>query len=142
MNMLKKLIELTKYDLLDRNVWEHWNENNIEFVKPSDQTEIYEKSNIGHIVLTDFVLNNNTNLLGFCSPQDTSGLEYIQPVIITDKGQIELWRDKEWSENEKKELLEKLGLTSKEVFPIVYKTRVKCDTKFYSGTIFDFNNGK
>jgi hypothetical protein len=140
--MKKQLIDLTSSDLLDRNVWEHWTENNIEFVRPVDKSEISEESNIGYIVLTDFTLNNRTKYLGFCSPQDTSGLDYIQPVIFTDFGQVEFWRNNDWTEDDKKKVLEKLGLDSRDIFPIVYKTRKKCDNKLYSGTIADFNKSK
>ncbi|MBI5914767.1 MAG: hypothetical protein HY842_05275 [Bacteroidetes bacterium] len=138
----KRLTALTQDDLLDKRVWEHWYEDNTEYVKQSDKEEIFEDSDIGHIVLTDFMLNNQTKHLGYCSPQDPSGIDYIQPTIFTDNGQVEFYNDIGWTSDNKRKALEKLRLDWQDVFPIVYKTRIKCDGEFYSGIIVDFNEGK
>jgi hypothetical protein len=139
--MTKRLTDLTSSDLLSGQVWEHWTKDNVEYVKPTDKTEITEVSNIGHIVLTEFTLNNMTKYFGFCSPQDTSGLDYIQPVIFTDNGQVAFYKDNEWTEDEKDKALEKFRLNWQAVFPVDYVTKIKCDNKLHSGRILDFNNG-
>jgi hypothetical protein len=136
---MKKLIDLTISDLIKFNVWETWIENETEYVKPSSDKEVLENSNIGHIVLTDFKLKNNKELLGFCAPQDPSGLDYIQPVIFSEKGQVEFWRDGGWTIEDKKVAFEKLGVKGLDLFPIHFKTKVKTNNEFYSGTIWDFN---
>ena len=138
----RRLTNLTKNDLLSNQVWEHWMVDNIEFVIPSDSKEIHENDNKGYIVLTVFNLNNGRELIGFCSPQDTSGLDYIQPIIFTDNGQVELWRDNDWNNDDKDRAFKKFGLTWKDIFPIRFKTKVKCDGEFYSGKIFDFNKNE
>lgn len=137
----KRLTDLVNTDLLHHHVWEHWLEDDIEYVAPTDKTEINEDSTKGHIVLTNFILNNGIKLTGFCSPQDTSGLDYIQPVMFTEKGQVELWKDSGWTMADKKTALKKIGLDLKDIFPIKYKALTKCDNKFYEGTLLDFNKG-
>lgn len=49
-------------------------------------------------------------LMGFCSPQDPSGIDYTQPVILAEKGQVALWRDSGWTEEDKEKELQKLEL--------------------------------
>lgn len=64
----KRLLDLTKNDLLENQVWEYWMADNIEFVKASDKTEVPADSNVTFIVVTDFVFNNKSKHVGFCSP--------------------------------------------------------------------------
>jgi hypothetical protein len=135
----KRLTELTISDLQNEPVWEHWYEEGIEYVRPTNKIEINEDDNIGLILLTDFTINNGQMFVGFCSPQDTSGLDYIQPVIIAANGQLGFWKYNDWTKEEKKEVLDKLGLEWQQVFPIHYKTRIQCNGKLYNGTIKDFN---
>jgi hypothetical protein len=135
----KRLLDLELRDLQNNHVWEHWTENGLEYVKPCDHPEIFENSDIGHIVLTVFTLHNMTKYFGFCSPQDLSGLDYIQPTIFTDKGQVTFWKDNGWTKEEKDKEMKKLGHEKDEVFPIDYTTKIKCDGEFYKGKIKNFN---
>ena len=138
----KRLIDLTTEDLLENPVWEYWMAENVEYVRASGKTEITEDSNATHIVVTDFIFNNKSKHLGFCSPKDQGSLDDIQPVVITVKGHVEFFRENDWTENEKGKALTKLGFEWKDVFPLVYTTRVKFDRKFYTGTLQDFNEGQ
>ncbi len=135
----KRLIDLTKEDLLENQVWEYWMAGNIEYVRASGKTEVTEDSNATHIVVTDFIFNNKTKHLGFCSPQEPGGLDRIQPVVLTPRGQVEFYKENEWAECEKTRAFVKLGFDVKDVFPLTYTTRVKFDRKLYSGTLSDFN---
>ena len=93
----KQLKDLTTKDFLERQVWEHWTIKDTEYVRPSDKNQIIETDNVGHIVLTDFTLSNGIKMIGFCSPQDTSGLDYIQPTILTEKGQFKIFKNNDWT---------------------------------------------
>ena len=135
----KRLIDITENDLLDKPVWEHWVEIENEFARPTDKREISELGPDTYIVLTKFKLANGTELKGFCSPQDTSGLDYTQPVILTEKGQLRFWRDDDWTAQEQEKELKKIGLNRQEVFPVEFETMVMCDKEFYKGKIADFN---
>ncbi len=138
----KKLAELTKNDLLENEVWEYWMADNIEYVGASDKTEVIEDSNVTYIVVTDFVFNNRSKHIGFCSPQEGGDIELIQPVIITSKGQVELYKETDWTEDEKNKAFAKLGTNGSAVFPIAYMTRVKWNREIFHGVLIDFNEGK
>jgi hypothetical protein len=138
----KRLLDLLKADLLENQVWEYWMADNIEYVRASDKTEVNENSNITHIVLTDFFFNNKTKHVGFCSPHDSGELDYIQPVVFFDKGQVEFYKESDWTETEKNKALLKLGLNWNDVFPVLYKSRVKCDRKILAGVLKNFNEAE
>jgi len=59
--------------------------------------------------------------------------------VLLGKGQVEFYKENDWTENEKAKALLKLGLNFHDVFPVVYTTRVKCDRKIYSGILNNFN---
>ena len=138
----KRLTDLIEKDLINYPVWKHWTENDIELVSTSSDRQLTENSTEGHIVLTEFVLNNGNKLNGFCSPQDTSGLDYVQPVLFTPNGHVNLYQDTGWDNNSEQAALKQIGLTKNQVFPIKFQTKVKCDNEFYSGTKLDFNRNK
>jgi len=138
----KRLLDLTKNDLLENQVWEYWMADNIEFVKASDRTEVPADSNVTFIVVTDFVFNNKSKHIGFCSPHEELDLDNIQPVVITAKGQVEFYKENDWTEGEKNKALVKLGLEWKDVFPVTYTTRVKCNRELHSGILVNFNEVK
>jgi len=138
----KRLLDLTKSDLLENQVWEYWMADNIEYVRASDKTEVNENSNIIHIVLTDFYFNNKTKHVGFCSPHESGDLEMIQPVVFFEKGQVEFYKENEWSENEKNKALSKLGLVWHDVFPVLFQTRIKSDRKLLGGVLKNFNEAE
>lgn len=135
----KRLQALSKSDLLENHVWEYYMADNIEYVRSSDKTELNEGSNNTYIVLTDFYFNNKTKHIGFCSPNESNGLDCIQPVVLFDKGQVEFYKENDWSETEKNKALSKLGLDWDDVFPILYKSRVKYDRNILMGVLKNFN---
>jgi hypothetical protein len=137
----KRLTEISKIDLLQIPVWEYWMENEIEFISPTDAREIKEMSPKTYIVLTNFKLANGIELIGFCSPQDKSGLDYTQPVILTENGLFVFWRNNDWTIAEKEKELKKIGLRWNEIFPVEFETIVMCDNEFYKSKILDFNTG-
>jgi len=138
----KRLLDLTKNDLLENQVWEYWMADNIEFVKASDKTEVPADSNVTFIVVTDFIFNNKSKHVGFCSPQEEVDLDHIQPVVISTKGQVEFYKENDWTEGEKNKALIKLGLEWKDVFPVTYTTRVKCNRELHTGILMNFNEVK
>jgi hypothetical protein len=138
----KRLLDLTKDDLLENHVWEYWMADNVEYVRASDKTEVTDDNNCTYIVVTDFIFNNRTKHIGFCSPQESGDLDHIQPVIITSKGQVEFYKENDWTEDEKNKALLRFGLNWQDIFPVSYSTRVKCNREFYSGTLPDFNENK
>ena len=70
----KTLNSLTLDDLTRQPCWKHFMVGDLEFVSPADAQEVSENDIDNHIVLTQFILQDKTECLGFCSPKDTSGL--------------------------------------------------------------------
>jgi hypothetical protein len=81
-------------------------------------------------------------MTGFCSPQETSELDYVQPVIFTRNGQVNLYQDNGWDNNAEQTALKQIGLTKDQFFPIKFQTKVKCDNQFYSWIVIDLNKDK
>jgi hypothetical protein len=136
-----KLEDLKEDDLLENHVWKYFMVENIEYIQKTNRTEIFENSEDSYIVLTEFHFKNGKKYNGYCSPQDTSGIDYIQPVVFTEKGQFTFYKE-DWSEKEKTEALSFLELNFTEIFPVQYETKIMCDGKFYNGDITDFNIGR
>ena len=140
MSNKKPLINLTLEDLTKHPCWKYFMSYNIEFALPVDKEEISETESDNYIVLTEFILHDKTKYFGFSSPQDTSGLDYIQPVIITSSGHLPLYFD----------ILENINLSDltgkiinksiDKIFPLSFITRIKCDKKYYEGRVENFNS--
>ena len=134
-----KIKNLSVSDLLKWPVWRYWTTGEMEFVQSETIQEITEISDNCYIVLTEFILNNKIKFIGFCSPQDFSGLDYIQPVILTKVGQVNLYKELAFDEDDKLKDITKLGYTFEEVFPIYFHVKISCDGEFRSGKVADFN---
>jgi hypothetical protein len=106
-----------------------------EEVEPIDVFAIFEDSPETLIAATTFRLSTGHSLPGYCSPADPSGLDYIQPVIITPEGHVRLW----WDWNPGPEVLDRmvrrLGERPLEVFPISYRCLVPSDGQFLEGVV-------
>ena len=138
----KRLIDLAASDLIENEVWEYWMADNIEYVRASDKYELTEGSNVAYIVATDFVFKNGTKHIGYCTPCISGTLDAIQPVVLNKKGQVEFYRETEWTEDEKKKALAKFGYAGDAIFPATYKARIKYGRELLSGTLLDFNEAK
>ena len=137
--MRSNLQHISQSDIIKHPVWRHWYDDGMEYVEAQNKSAVSESSTSSYIVLTEFKLNNKTTLTGFCSPQDFSGLDYIQPVILIGDYHLPLFREGEWSDQEQLDALKKLGVTKGEAFPIIYRSKVSCDGIFKGGTLTDFN---
>ena len=136
---MKLLTDLINEDIINHPVWELRMIDNKEYVQPSSKTEISDNESIRYIVRTNFKLNCQTELLGFCSPQDPSGIDYIQPVILTSNGQMVLYLDSPFDEKQKELEMNRLGLKHSEIFPIECNPMIKCDGILNSWVVVDFN---
>ena len=111
----KQLKDLTADDLIGKPIWEFWISDNIEYVREAFDNEITEDSHVSYIVLTEFIFNNKTKHIGFCSPQDSSGLDYIQPVVFADTEQVNFYINNGLTKNEKNEFVDLLQRTDLEI---------------------------
>lgn len=136
---MKNLINLTTEDINEHPLWECSNVDHIEVLRHSHKVEISEADNEVYVVATDFELNNGQKLQGICSPQDSSGLDYIQPIIVSSNGHFRTFKYDNWTKDEQINELRILGLNKDDVFPIKYRTRIRCDNEYLNGIVLDFN---
>jgi hypothetical protein len=134
----KLLKSINLDDLAQYACWRHFIEDEVEFVSPVDKNEIFEMEQEGYIVRTQFRLADNSTYIGFCSPQDTSGIDYIQPVIVTGNGHLPFFLTKKESAIIEEKVKSVLNKSTANIFPITYVAEVKCDGEFYKGLIESF----
>jgi hypothetical protein len=130
--MWKPVGKLTVADLLETPVWEWRTESDEEFVRPTDLRELHEyQDGPIHIALTTFTLGNGQLRHGYCSPADSSGVDYTQPHIITPSGRVPLWQEAPTPREEHDRYSRWLEVNSSEMLPIKVESRVPVDGSFY-----------
>ena len=133
---MKPLRSLTAEDLRTTPVWKSLGGSDEEaLVEPTSLATLSEAEQETFLALTEFVLGNGQRHIGFCSPVDDSGLDYVQPVIVTRQGQVSLWFDEPPAHGVIAEQWSRLGIAEGEVFPIKYECLVPVDGRTVTGTI-------
>src|SRR5205085_205270 len=91
---MKRLQDLQPSDLDHVAVWSYTGESDAyAMVSPSERTSLSENANRTFIACTQFTLANGAEFIGFCSPTDDSGFDYLQPTILTRQGPVFFWFD-------------------------------------------------
>jgi len=132
---VKRLADLTADDLLNCPVWRYHGSNDASArVTPAPlQALTDEPRRPVFIALTEFVLANGLKHLGYSSPDDPSGLDYVQPVIILDGIHVALWCDERGEVS--REIVVRLGLDEVEAFPIRWRCTVPVGDDIIQGVI-------
>lgn len=131
-----KLNQLTHDDVTRCLVWEVRGASDaVAEVQPAPDAILTEIDRGVFIATTDFLLADGYAAIGFCSPTDSSGLDYIQPVIFIGNAQIPLWAEPSPSVAEVEATWLAHGKALREVFPIMFACRVAVDGEFRSGLI-------
>ena len=134
--MWRPLSDLVESDLLAHPVWEWSDDAGQPLVRPSSVQQLTEyRGGPLHIALTRFTCQGNTSVLGFCSPSDASGLDYVQPVILLDSGPIALWPPTALGTSEIQRLAFAFSASATHLFPIRVDCLVPVDGKYYSATV-------
>jgi hypothetical protein len=136
----KQVYDLTLSDLESCPVWEFASDE--EGGPGQDEATVrpYEEAPpiTGHgglIVRAAFVLADGSRLCGYLSPKPETlrTLGYLQPVMICDKGQVNVWNGiRQPSEADMARDLSKLGRCLDAVFPVQFRT----DVEIIGGPIF------
>lgn len=120
---IKLLSELTHSDLEEHPIWKHdAGSDDLATITPADDFEY--PNTCGYIAKTQFDTPSGRRFIGYCSPQDPSGLDYIQPVIIAGQCHIRLWDESVGSETSQVQVAKSLGLEVLQVFPLSYRCLV------------------
>ncbi|WGL16675.1 hypothetical protein PVT68_18225 [Microbulbifer bruguierae] len=135
---MKRLAELTKEDLLDCPVWEYYGDDDkTASVSPAHGAVLSEEIPEArcqqiYVALTEYTLANGDMHLGYCSPIDPCGLDYIQPVMLIEGVHIRLYDEdieglpEDWT---------RLGIKFSEVFPLSWRCCVPVDGETVHGTV-------
>jgi len=141
----KQVYDLSTEDLRRYPLWEFClEEEGIEdqdeaTVKPSDDTEVPGYSPGTFVVATDFQLSDGSLMEGYIYSGEGDDFSCIQPNLIVDSGQINIWFGIQVPEVEKlKKIYDLLEKTREQLFPICYKTRVAINGSRLNGTIKGF----
>lgn len=89
---MKPFVELTCEDMHLHPVWRYDSSHGDvqALVQPDERCQLSEQETITFVAATIFRLADGSELTGLCSPSDPSGLDYLQPVILTAAGHVRL----------------------------------------------------
>jgi len=137
---MKPLHELTNKDLAADPIWLYQGKSDeTAEVRPCAGFEDPDRE--GYIARTRFVLHDGSERFGYCSPQDDSGLAYIQPAIIAANGHARFYYDDPPSHQEPEHLCELLGKSPSDVFPVTYECLVPFEGRCLKGEIHEVWTG-
>jgi hypothetical protein len=73
--------------------------------------------------------------IGFCSPTDDSGLDSLQPVILTSDGPVYFWFGEFPSHEFLVRQAARLGVMPAEIFAVQFRCTVPIEGRFVAGVI-------
>jgi hypothetical protein len=133
---VKRLGELTTQDLLQVPVWRYVGTTEAEaLVEPTDLCSLSEDADGVYLVRTVFTLSDGTVAVGYCTPTDDSGLDYVQPVLLTGTGHVPLFREVPASSGEPESTCRRLAKPFDRIFPIRYRAEIPVDGHFVHGEV-------
>lgn len=134
---MKSLASLTNDDLRSYPIWRYEGRNDLDaLVVPASNFDRADE--VAYIVRTKFAFRDGSVHWGFCSPTDDSGLDYIQPVIVTSHGHVPIWSDIPVSQVDQVSRAAALERLPEDVFPLRYECSVPCGGRVHAGTLTGF----
>ena len=103
-------------------------------MEPTNQHSVSELDDETLIVSTQFTLADGSVHLGYSSPVDSSGLDYVQPAIVTEDGHVRFWFDRAVSVAFLVQQWDPLHRREDEIFPIRWRSLVPVDGVTVTGT--------
>ena len=134
---MKPFAELTSEDFRRSPVWRYESKGGdvTAMAEEVGRSLLSEGDSGVFVVATTFRLADGSELMGLCSPADSSGLDYLQPILFAPGHQLPLWAEGEPSGVPPTAISERLGRRVSEVFPMVFTCHVPVDGRLVSGTI-------
>jgi hypothetical protein len=133
---VKRLVELTVEDLVASPVWRYEEGSGAEaLVVPAQRESLSQADDEVFLAATHFELSDSSQHFGFCFPADDSGVDYLQPVIVSGSRQVAFWFDRPVSPEVLWEQWRALGKEPSEIFPVTFRCLVPVDGRTVSGQI-------
>ena len=122
---------------LDRvPVWRYeGDDDDSAVVHATARAQLSESDHELFIARTQFALANGAQHTGFCSPTDDSGLDYLQPVIVTESGPVYFWFDEPPTAESLRAQWHRLGVATESIFPVHFRCTVPVDGRYVTGII-------
>jgi hypothetical protein len=133
-----RLRDLTIADLTQTPLWRHEGGDD-ETAEVFPAAGFADVDQLGYIAATKCITADGTEFLGFCSPQDPSGMDYIRPVIVTAHGHVRLWCDSPVADHEIDAMLAPIAKKREQVFPLKCNCLVPFEGEVFSARISGFN---
>ena len=136
---MKHLQNLSADDLIRKKVWKYISEDGNDDtakVEPVELNELSESLNEVYVALTYFKVADGTIYTGYSSPADSSGLDYIQPVIIFEDRHLPLWN------GDSEQISDILKKKISDIFPIEFECQVPVDGQTLKSKVnlYEINN--
>jgi hypothetical protein len=132
---MKPFTELTASDFATCPTWRHCGgADAAASVEPQALSAVRGHDSTIWLGATDFEFADGTRSTGFCSPEDSSGLDYVQPVIFGPNGQVPLWRPG-LGAAASSAIAQDLGKTVTQAFPLAWRCSVPVDGEMRNGTV-------
>lgn len=134
MNTRKQVYDLTLDDLFDYPVWEFALDEEAKdgqdeaTVRPYDAPEALDPSDGMFVVLASFVLADGSKMQGYMTPPsaDSADLGTIQPIIVTERGQVGFWCGIVSPSSEQLiQRYKRLDRDARQVFPLTFESQVQ-----------------
>lgn len=134
--MWKPISKLTQADLAEFPVWELMGDAGSELVRATALIVLDEYANGPvHIAATRYVAASGDTYFGFCSPAEPSGMDYIQPVVLTPRGPFRLWQPEGLGKEYIGALASALSTRPERLFPMQIECLVPVDGVKYKGHV-------
>jgi hypothetical protein len=133
---VKRLVDLTVEDLAATPVWRYEGGVGAEaLVAPAKRKSLSRMDDEIFLASTEFELADSTRYLGFCFPADDSGIDYLQPVIISGSHHVSFWFDGPPAPEVLSGQWRTLGKEPAEIFPVAFRCLVLVDGSTVAGWI-------
>ncbi len=133
---MKRLVELTVEDLEAKPVWRYEGGSGADAtIAPTKRTKLSQADDEIFLAATEFELFDSSRHFGFCFPADDTGIDYLQPVIISPSGHVSFWFDGQAAPEVLSNQWKALGKEEREIFPAVFRCLVPVDGRTVSGRI-------
>jgi hypothetical protein len=133
---VKRLTDLTIEDLQASPVWRYEGGAGAEArVEPVKRESLSQDDDEIFLAATEFKLADSSHHFGFCFPADNTGLDYLQPVILSGSGAVSFWFDGPATPEILTSQWKALGKEPREIFPVSFRCLVPVDGRTVSGNI-------
>jgi hypothetical protein len=133
---VKRLADLSVEDLVASPVWRYDGGSGAQAtISPSKRTTLSRTDDEIFLAATEFELFDSSGHFGFCFPADDSGIDYLQPVILSPSGHVSFWFDGPAAPEVLSRQWRALGKEPQDILPVGFRCLVPVDGRTVSGRI-------